>query len=263
MRNQCYYLILAFLLSPLFTFSQNVDKGPIYVFTYMKSTPGQTQDYINCETKVWKKIHQELKKKGEINDWSFWQVVSPIGSEVGYDFVLVKVLPDWKGIEESPDYTSVFNKMDWSREERELFAKTSTLRTIVKSETYLYEGGVENGREDRANFAALNYMKTPPGGNNNYFEMELKYFKPWFTVVVQNKKREGWCMLSLQFPWGEEVGYNGITIDYFNNLNQKFIDLDKDWEELHWMEDLSEVVDEMDSRRTLVKGMLMKRIDKL
>lgn len=258
MRNTIFLFFLTLL--PALLFSQDQGNRPICEMTYIQSAPGQTDEYFRCETEVWKKIFTQLKAEGKILDWSLWQVMSPQGSESGYDFVIVKELPNWKSLEDTPDYASVFNKMDWTREERELYAKTGILRSVVKSEVFRFEGGVDNGREKTAKFAAVNYMKTVQGENRDYFEMELKFFKPWFNIVVQNGKREGWSMLSLQFPWGEEVGYNGITIDYFNSLEQKFVDLDQDWEQLHWEQDLSEVVESMESRRTLVKGILLKKL---
>lgn len=258
MRTTIFLFFLTLL--PIALLSQGRGIRPIYEMTYIQSTPGQLDEFLRCETQVWTKIHTQLKEEGKILDWSLWQVMSPKGMESGYDFVIIKELPDWKSLEEAPDYARIFNSLDWSREERELYAKTSVLRSVLRSEVYRFEGGVENGREETAKFAALNFMKTAPGENNDYFEMELKFFKPWFSIVVQNGKREGWLMLSLQFPWGEEVGFNGMTIDYFNSLEQKFMDLDQDWEQLHWEQDLGEVVESMESRRTLVKGILLKKL---
>jgi hypothetical protein len=258
MRNLILFFICLF--SVLTLSAQQPSTRPIYELTYIKAAPGKMAELLQCETQVWTKIHAQLKEEGKILDWSLWQVMSPGGSESGYDFVVVKELPDWKSLEKAPDYAYIFSTMDWTREERELFAKTDILGEVVKSEVYRFEGGVENGREKTAQFAAVNYMKTVQGENNDYFNMELKFFKPWFSIVVQNGKREGWSMLSLQFPWGEEVGYNGITVDYFNSLEQKFIELDQDWEQLHWEADLQDVVESMESRRRLVKGVLLKRV---
>lgn len=258
MRNAI--LIFIFAAFPLLLIAQNQKNRPIYEVIYLKADPAQMDDYFKCETQVWARIHAQLKEQRKILDWSLWKVMSPKGTSTGYDFVIIKTLPNWKSIEEIPDYAYVFNNLEWTREERELYAKTAILRSIVKSEVYRFEGGVDNGREKTAKFAAVNFMKTISGENQDYFEMELKYFKPWFNIVVQNGKREGWSMLSLQFPWGEEVGYNGITVDYFNSLEQKFIDLDQDWEQLHWETDLNEVVQSMETRRTLVKGVLLKKL---
>src|SRR5206468_5092366 len=48
---------------------------------YMKVDPAKTTEYLKIEQDLWKPLHQELVKKGQVKSWTLYGVQFPSGTD--------------------------------------------------------------------------------------------------------------------------------------------------------------------------------------
>ena len=56
----------AFLVVSLTSGAITQAPPPVYVISYMKAAPGRTQDYQRLEQEIWKPMHQERIRAGQM-----------------------------------------------------------------------------------------------------------------------------------------------------------------------------------------------------
>jgi hypothetical protein len=65
-------------------------KSPKYVeIDYMKVEPGKDSDYVRLEKEIWKPLHQQRIKNGQLRSWAVYGLRFPFGTEEKYDYVTV------------------------------------------------------------------------------------------------------------------------------------------------------------------------------
>ncbi|MCB9081936.1 MAG: hypothetical protein H6555_09525 [Lewinellaceae bacterium] len=263
MQKKWMLIIIVLAIMVANAWAQEQAENPLLVVSYMKSTPGKTSEYVKCETQVWKKIHKQLQASKGIIDWSLWAITSPRGTEVPYDYITVNVYPNWAAVEAGANYSELVKKAGLTTEELKLYNETNNLRSIVRSEVFRLEGGTENAATG-AKYAAVNYMSVPEGGMQKYYSMEFNYFLPVHQEAVNNKKRVGWQIMSLLQPWGTEVGYQAVTVDFYTHIGQMYADTSPEWEKIHGKDDPNlDVAQVIAGTRTIAKGMLLTWVDGL
>lgn len=215
-----YFLLLCFLLSTLFApmvYSQ--DQQPIFhIVENMKVKPGMTSEYLDAETKVWKKIHQERIKAGNIVGWALYEVRYPSGTDAAYDYVTVTTVSGWDGIEKFyQGWDALFAKL--SKEDQAVTDKTEQLRDLTMHQVVYQADGIfkEDFATKPPKYLVVNYMSVPEGRWQEYQDMETKLVKPMHAEQMKSGKgRAAWGFYSQVAPFGEEQPYDAYTVDFFN-----------------------------------------------
>ena len=266
----CYYLLLCFLMSTLFTpTAYGQDQPPTFlIIDNMKVKPGMTSQYLDAETKVWKKIHQERKKAGNITDWALYEVRYPSGTSTAYDYVTVTTVSGWDGIEKFyQGWNDVFAKL--SKEEQAIANKTEQMRDLTMHQV-IRQVDVAFKQDPATNppkYLVVNYMSVPDGHWQDYYEMETKLAKPMHMEAMKGEGgRSGWGLYSPVFPYGEEQPYDAYTVDFYNtwkDMNTGGGNFQETMEKVH--PGMSQVyfTRKINETRDLMKGELWVRIDGL
>ncbi|MDH5381197.1 MAG: hypothetical protein OEW75_10110, partial [Cyclobacteriaceae bacterium] len=203
--------------------AQSQPETTYFTFDYMKVKPGKYADYVKTEA-VWKKIHQAKIKAGMADGWSFYQVASPSGSNVEYDFVTVNVFRGNKQL--AGFYEGEYFPKGWesllTKEELELVNNTATTRSIVKSEVWYYVDGVF--KEDwgkNSNIFVFNFMATKPGKSvAEHTKIEQDVWKPVHDARIKGDQMTGWGMYNMMMPYGTFRDYYCGTLDVYKNMEQ-------------------------------------------
>ncbi|HPG06471.1 MAG TPA: hypothetical protein P5275_04035 [Saprospiraceae bacterium] len=251
-------IIISGLLAFLFTLSSFAQSKRMWVeINYMKSKSG---DYESIETDVWKSIHQERIKQGDMFYWALYHVDYPSGTGCDYDYVTLNVYDNINDIEVGFD-----NWNNWVKNlpiSQDVLDKTNESRDIVFTEVFelLAQSSEDDGRPPK--FIVANRMQTDVP--EAYVAMEKEIYQPVHRKAADRDMRKNWWLLQRFIPDGTEFGYNFITFDFYNNMNQLILpETDDLWENAHPQGDLYQKLANLhvSDMRTIVRRELWRMVD--
>ena len=223
---------------------------------YMKSKTG---DYESIETDVWKSIHHERILQGDMYYWALYHVDYPSGTDWDYDYVTLNVYDDIKDIEVGFEHWD-----NWIKNltiPQDVLDKTNESRDIVFTEIFelLAQSSEDDGRPPK--FIAANRMQT--SDPDAYIEMETEIYQPVHRKAADRDMRKNWWLMQRFMPSGSEFGYNFMTFDFFNNMNQLIQPENDDlWENAHPQGNLYSKLANLhvDDLRTIVRRELWRMV---
>lgn len=105
----------------------------MYQLDYMKPIAGKESDYVKMEREVFKPMHEERVKSGQITDWGLWEVVMPYAAESAFGYVTSTGYLDWDKLV-STDYTALYKKSFPKGDASKISAMVNGSRSLVRSE---------------------------------------------------------------------------------------------------------------------------------
>lgn len=221
-KKLLFSLFFIGLCSPYFSSLQaqfdTEDDMPIVVFSYMKS---KNADYMKMEKEIWQPYMKQAIKEGDLDWWGIYQVQFPSGKNTEYDFVAVNVFPNIGKMETT--LKDMHKKMKIVHSEKDiekLMKRTEASRDLVWQEAFTAIGKAIEGDGTPAMYSVVNRMQSLPGKYNDYIRMEVEVFQPAHTLSAKKGYRKNWHFLSRTMPYGDEYGYDFLTIDTYNSLKQ-------------------------------------------
>ena len=113
-------------------------KSPKFVeVDYMKAEPGKGSDYVHMEQDVWKQVHQQRIKNGQVKSWALYGLRFPSGADEKYDYITVNTYDHFAQLE-SP-YAGVgqmFTKLHPDMKVEDFARQTQSARKIVRVEVW-------------------------------------------------------------------------------------------------------------------------------
>ena len=219
--------IILILLVTVFTtniYSQDdsrVDNGATFVqVDYIKTIPGKNYGEI-LNTK-WKKLAEKRIKDGTILGWDAWWNMSST-DESNHDIMIVTLLKDIDSINANQGILKAFPEM--TEDELAEFQKTNReARKIVNSTIFTI---VDNyfKQETVPNIAVLNYMKVKAGDEFEYEKMEKGYKEN-----IDDSPKAGWAVHKRVDRVGSNLGYNYMTVDFYNKMSEVMLERAPTWE---------------------------------
>lgn len=179
---------------------------------YMKVKPGMWDKYLECE-KAWKTLHQNRKAQGKIQDWEVEQVLFPAGANAEYDFITITFVSNWDVIGHLWDNYEAEQKA-LPANLKDIVANTGQYRDIVKSEIWHTTDYITK-KDFKAEYVVENFFKVPPGGWDDYVEMETRFVKPVHQKNIDLGNRGGWVLGYMAAPQGEDQPYDCSTVDLY------------------------------------------------
>ncbi len=105
--------------------------------SYMKVDPAKTTEYLKVEQDLWKPLHQELVKKGQVKSWTLYGVQFPSGTDEKYDFVTVNAFTQFGQLENPyADFDQVLPKIHPDMKVEDFLSRTESSRRLVRSEIW-------------------------------------------------------------------------------------------------------------------------------
>jgi len=113
----------------------NTNPSKYIQVSFMKATPGKENDYVKLEKDIYKPIHTQMVKKGNLDDWGFYALQMPYSSIGEYNYLTANFytnLNQMNGVNYTETIKAVFPKMDVNT----IATQTGNARKIVRSEMW-------------------------------------------------------------------------------------------------------------------------------
>ena len=233
-----FILLVALLMSSYFLVAQTSQEALYLIVETMKATAGKSAEYVKAEKDVWKIIHQERLKQGLIRGWYFYEVLSPSGSSVTYDYITVTVIQGWKKIENPwGDMLTGGAVKLLSKQQLEVYNETLKLRNLLNRSVFMRADFVSAAlNSSPTKYQIVNYMKIKEGMWEEYYAMETQLVKPMHKEMMQAGGRAAWGLYRRVMPGGDSQSFDYITVDFFNkweDIAAEGADFTKTLEKIH------------------------------
>lgn len=127
----------AFLLGTLVNtgFTQQAAPDPLVVsVAFMKVDPAKHDEYRRLERELWRPMHQERIRQGQMRSWTVYAVRFPSGSKRDYDYAVVNTYKSVADMERS--IVDVVPKIHPNLSVDELSRRTGAARELVRGEMW-------------------------------------------------------------------------------------------------------------------------------
>ena len=255
-------LAVAFGVFPLIGNAQENDPPLFALVECMKVKPENEDRYLEVEKNIWKPLHLERAKQGNIVGWMLYRVRFT-GTDDKYNYVTVTLFADplkiedpWKNI----DPAKVLTGKDLDKATQE----TSESRELVSSSLINRQASVyrEGGPGD-FKFLEVDYMKVEPGKEGEYWDVETNIWKPIHQEFIKAGSRVGWSLWGRVFPSGAGLDYQYVTVNYMSDWSKigtaNYTDAIS---KAHAGKDVDAMSSKTGASRTLVKSELWEVVDK-
>lgn len=257
----CILFLSVLICSPTLL-AQDQSPSTIYVeVDYMKAKSGE---YVALEKDIWKALHQERIKNGDIVGWYLYSVRFPYGEGVKYDYVTVTIYDDLAKLEEPyKDFEAWVKKVHPDMDVNKLNEKTSASRDLVWGEVFtIIDEAVPGPLNPPAQFIAVNFMAVDQGKGADYVKMEQEIFKPLHAAMVEAGDIQDWILLSCMAPQGDDYEYQYTTVDVYGSWeNYGKNSMAKAWEKVHPDKDINDYFEKTAQTRTLKRKETWQLLD--
>ena len=221
MKNYFFTLILFFSIGFITAQEDGVSNGATFIqVDYIKTVPGKNYGQILNEK--WAKLAEKRIEQGTIVGWDAWWNMNST-DESNHDILLVTLLTDIDSIGAGAGIRRAFPDMT-DDEVAEFNKKNREARKIVNTTIYKV---VDNyfKQDSVPNIAVINYMKVAPGDEFEYEKMEKEY-----KTNVEDSPKAGWAVHKRVDRVGSNLGYNYVTVDFYNKMSEIMLERAPTWE---------------------------------
>lgn len=183
------------------------------VVEHMKVLPGKEDDYLKVE-KIWKKIHQQRKAKGEIDGWYLFRCVYPGGTDARYEYITVTEYQGSKGLSAVWNWDELTKGL--TKEEAATANDAAKTRNLIDRHLYSMLNGC--GADCKpGKYVQLFGNKIKPGKMKEY-EQFIEANKAFRQEGIKDGKIQAWAFWSHLYPNGPEMDdvmavYNYDSLD--------------------------------------------------
>jgi len=256
-----FLFTIVFGVFPLTGNAQENDPPLFALVECMKVKPENEDRYLEVEKNIWKPLHLERAKQGNIYGW-FLCRVRFTGTDDKYNYVTVTLFNDplkledpWKNI----DPAKVLPGKDIDK----AWDETATSRELVTSSLIIrqasaYPVGGPGGNK----FFQIDYMKVDQGKESEYIDVETNIWKPVHQEFIKAGSRVGWSLWGRNFPAGAGLDFQYITVNYMADWSKiGAADYNDAFAKAHAGKNMDDLFTKTNASRTLVKSELWEVID--
>lgn len=240
------------------------DQEPVYVqVDYMKPFEGKSADYVSMEREIYKKIHEERIKSGEIVAWYLYQVRYPSGSGAEYDYVTVTVFGNFASMDDNVvEYETIVNRAHPDKTLEEVAKYATDTRKLVRSEVFKSLGYMPDRLKEPDGSILVDYMKVEPTRQSQYLKMEEMIWEPLHKERMKRGHINSWGLYELLFPGGLNHPYSHCTVTGFSGWEDISDSWPEDiWETVHPSGSQGDLEERAHEVRDLVSSQIWKLID--
>lgn len=230
---------------------------------YMKPLPEKAADYIWMEQNIYKPIHAERIRSGEVIAWQLYQVQYPRGADMEYDFVTVTVFANFNSMDEGvTEYEILVKNAHPDKTLTEVDQYATDTRKLVRSEVFKSIDLLPEYNTGMPQSLLIDYMKVPPVKQDLYVRMEQEIWKPLHVFRLENENIKSWAFYELLFPGGLNYPYSHATVTGFANWDKIKDSWPEDvWTTVHPNASRDELEDRAHETRDLVSTQIWKLLD--
>ncbi len=167
----------------------------------MKVLPGMWDKYLEAE-KVWKKIHQQSKAKGEIMDWFLFQCLYPGGTDAPYEFITVTYYKSGKEL--GAPFVWAEKTKGLTPAEVEIADGAEKTRNLIDRHLYSFFNGCDQATCKPGKYLQLFANKAKPGKTSGY-EKFLEDGTAMRLEAIKSGKIQGWSIWKRVYPGSPDL----------------------------------------------------------
>lgn len=255
----------AFVFLLLFSIQLNSQAavGNYFAVQYLKVQPQMENEFIELETQVWKKIHEQRMKEDILDGWYLYRVLAPSGTTTEYNYILMYEYDSAEKIAGHFDGYGVNYSALLDKDEIVLALRTPEIRDMVYEEVWrTVDQTMTPNSQTLFKYTIFNSMKMKPGiDEGEYQRMEQEYWKPMHEERIRRNMMYGWGMYTMIIPGGTERNYHWATVDYYHNFIDYLRETQPIMNQIHGKEKADMYLEETISKRDLLKGEIRELVD--
>jgi hypothetical protein len=228
----------------------------------MKVMPENENLYVDLEKNIWKPMHQERVRQGNIAGWYLYKV-RYTGTGDSYNYVTVTLFTDplkienpWKNI----DPGKILPGKDLDK----ILSQTIESRDMVSSSLINRSASVyQDGGPGDFKYIQVDFMKVGQGMGGEYYDTETKIWKAVHQEFIKAGSRVGWSLWERNYPSGASLDFQYITVNYLKNWSQiGAANYNDAFAKAHAGKDLNALFEKTNASRELIRSELWEVIDK-
>ena len=237
---------------------------PISAVMFMQADDGA--EYVEMEQEIWKPVHAQRIRDGQINAWFLYEVVSPNSGDRDYNYMVVEVYPNWAALEHPfKDADKVFTEVHGEEVDLEaVMQRTDNARDMVGTDWWVRRQWIEKDDYsiDEFKYLMLDWMDVQPGHDEGYMAMEEEYYMPVHQARVDNGNIVTWGLWS-KMGYSESKG----SIDYATSAGYSSFEAlmngypEDAWENANGSADQDMIYEEMRKHRVMTGSTLYRLVD--
>jgi len=247
---------------PMLSHAQENNTPLFALVECMKVKPENEGKYLEIEKNIWKPLHIERARQGNIAGWFLYKVRFT-GTDDAYNYVTVTLFSNPANIEDpwkNIDPAKVLPGKDLDAALKE----TGESRDMVSSILINRQASVyPDGGPGDFKYIQLDFMKVKPEKESEYWDVETSVWKPVHQEFIKAGSRVGWSLWGRVFPSGAELDYQYVTVNYMANWSKIGVaDYNDAFAKAHAGKNLDDLFAKTNASRVLVKSELWEVIDK-
>ncbi|HPE75948.1 MAG TPA: hypothetical protein PLC80_07655 [Draconibacterium sp.] len=247
---------------PMLSHAQENNTPLFALVECMKVKPENEGKYLEIEKNIWKPLHIERARQGNIAGWFLYKVRFT-GTDDAYNYVTVTLFSNPANIEDpwkNIDPAKVLPGKDLEAALKE----TGESRNMVSSILINRQASVyPDGGPGDFKYIQLDFMKVKPEKESEYWDVETSVWKPVHQEFIKAGSRVGWSLWGRVFPSGAELDYQYVTVNYMANWSKIGVaDYNDAFAKAHAGKNLDDLFAKTNASRVLVKSELWEVIDK-
>lgn len=181
------------------------------VVDFMKTKPGQESHYLELEKNIWKPIHQERIRQGEIVGWMLFRI-RYTGTADAYNYATVTLFADPAKLDDP--FSVDLSKVHPNKNMDALLTETQNARDLTGSCLLKQEIAVaDSSQPNGSRFLQVDYMSVAQGKDNKYLQVENDIWRAVHQELITEGLRTGWSVWSRIYPSGYRLDFQYLTVN--------------------------------------------------
>ena len=181
----------------------------------LKVNPGKGADYRKWYDEEGRKVLQANVDSGKVTTVYRLRAVAPAGTAATCDFLGVSLYPGFP--EEPPagaQLEALLRKAGISGTVQDFVNRRDSFRTVVSAE--IFQNQLLLGSIKKGDYVSVSYMKT--AHVTDWLTMERTIWQPIADAMIKDGIQSGWSVNLEIFPNGEDMPYQGVSVDVYPSL---------------------------------------------
>ena len=249
MKSFSAFIIVCALFCYTAQYSVAQDDQTLYVqLGYMKSL---SPDYVAMEQEIFKPIHEQRIKDGDLVSWTVYFV--GYGDRSEYDYVIANVYRGIEGVaNQSLNWEAAEKKAHPGKDLTEVYNNLGTKREQVRLELWELASEVEESPMVGSHIS-FGFAKSAPGKSGIYRTVESETWTPMNTEWVRlDPFRTGHKFLALREPSGASLPYDYAFLQTFDGRGITDVSWRDAFAAAHPDRDINAAAEEVRGLRTII-----------
>lgn len=221
MKIPRFALCVALVAACIVPLSAQEAPSGFHTVNCLKVKPDKMAEFRQWTTEALHKYAQGRVDSGAVSTFYLLRAVYESGASAECDYLTIAAYP---GVPPEPlgmeEMSAALKKAGLNMSAQEYIDRRNAVATLVSTslgKTEVYAGAAKKGA-----YMVVNYMKT--SNYDKWVEFEKKFGRAFAEQAIGNGLMSGWSVNGMWFPFGNDLSYQGVTVDVYPNWETLYKD---------------------------------------